>query len=174
MFVLKNPSGAPLRGVLTCASLNTKFYFSEPTETLEISDISQFFGNSSTSSGSKNFSMGDMMVSKVFKRLPQIRALQRTSNHSHTISIREDIQKNSFPPPNSQLGGGERHVPARFAPPRKCKKICSKHFFVRVLAQNFFNYHETHILSQISFCKNSYKNECSSESETKILFGCTK
>ena len=65
--------------------------------------------------------MDDMIVSKVFKRLPQIRALQRTSNHSHKISIREDIQKNSFPPPNCQLGGGERHVPAIFAPTSKLK-----------------------------------------------------
>ena len=62
----------------------------------------------------------------------------------------------------------------KFEKHTKCKKIFSKHFFVRVLAQNFFNYHETYILSQISFCKNSFKNECSSESETKDLFGCTQ
>ena len=42
-----------------------KVYFSEPTETLEISDFPQFFGNSSTSTGSKKFSMDDMIVSKV-------------------------------------------------------------------------------------------------------------
>ena len=43
---------------------------SEPTETLEISSFHQFLRNFSTSGGSKKFSMGDMIMFKVFKRLP--------------------------------------------------------------------------------------------------------
>ena len=38
----------------------------------------------STSSGSKNFFTGDMIALMVFKRLPEIRAFQRTSNRDIT------------------------------------------------------------------------------------------
>ena len=41
----------------------------------------RFLGHFSISGGSKNFSMGDMMMSKVSKRLP--RAFQRASNYDH-------------------------------------------------------------------------------------------
>ena len=33
--------------------------------------------------------MGDMMMSKVFRRLPEMRAFQRTPNRDHTINIFE-------------------------------------------------------------------------------------
>ena len=38
--------------------------------------------------------MGDMMMSKVFKRLPQMRDFQRTSNRDHTINIFEYMSIN--------------------------------------------------------------------------------
>ena len=64
---------------------NTKFDSSEPTETLEISDCHQFLRNFSTSSGSRKFFMGDIIMPKLFKSLPYIRALQRTSNHTRDV-----------------------------------------------------------------------------------------
>ena len=62
----------------------------------------QFLGHFSTSGGSKKFSMGDMMMSKVFKRLPQIRAFQRTSNHDRTTDHSSFIDK-SFTTPHTLL-----------------------------------------------------------------------
>ena len=48
--------------------------------------------------------MGDMMMSKVFKRLSQMRAFQRTSNRDHTINIFEYMSIDrggyvKYPPP---------------------------------------------------------------------------
>ena len=57
-----------------------------------------FLRRFSTLGGSKKFSMGDMMMSKVFKRLPQIRAIQRTSNHDRTTDHSSFIDKSSNPP----------------------------------------------------------------------------
>ena len=48
-----------------------------------------FLGHFSSSGGSKKISMGDMMMSKVFKRLSQTRAFQRTSNRDITHRISE-------------------------------------------------------------------------------------
>ena len=59
----------------------------------------QFLRHFSTSGGSKKFSMGDMTMSKVFKRLPQIRAIQRTSNHDRTTDHSSFIDKSFNPPP---------------------------------------------------------------------------
>ena len=67
----------------------------------------QFLGHFSTSSGSKKFSMGDMMMSKVFKRLPQMRAFQRTSNYDRTTDHSFFIDK-SFNPPHPYAGFGPR------------------------------------------------------------------
>ena len=46
--------------------------------------------------------MSDMMTFKVFKRLPQIRAFQRTSNHDRTTGHSSFIDKN-FDPPHLML-----------------------------------------------------------------------
>ena len=59
----------------------TKFLFSEPIEALEISDFHQFLTNFSFSGGPRKLYMGDMITFKVFKRLPLIRAFQRTLYH---------------------------------------------------------------------------------------------
>jgi len=66
----------------------------------------QFLGHFSTSGVSKKFSMGDMMMSKVFKRLPEMRAFQRTPNRDHTINIFEYMSIDrggypKYPPPAS-------------------------------------------------------------------------
>ena len=50
--------------------------------------------------------MGDMMMSKVFKRLSQMRAFQHTSNRDHTINIFEYMSIDrggyaKYPPPAS-------------------------------------------------------------------------
>ena len=60
----------------------------------------QFFRHFSTSSGSKNFFTGDMITLKVFKRLPETRAFQRTSNHDITNRKSEDKLQKTRKRPN--------------------------------------------------------------------------
>ena len=67
----------------------------------------QFSGHFSTSGGSKKFSMGDMMMSKVFKMLPKMTAFQRTSNHDRTTDQSFFIDK-SFNRPYAAAGFGPR------------------------------------------------------------------
>ena len=57
----------------------------------------QFLAHFLTSGGSKNFSMGDMRMSRVFKSFPQIMAFQHTSNHDRTSDHSSFIEK-SFNP----------------------------------------------------------------------------
>ena len=66
--------------------------------------FAQFLRHFSTSGGSKKFSMSDMMMSKIFKRLPQIRAFQRTSNHDRTTDQSFFIDKSFNPPPYAGFG----------------------------------------------------------------------
>ena len=73
----------------------------------------KFLGHFSTSGGSKKFSMGDMMMFKVFKKLPQIRAFQRTSNHDRTIDHSSFIDK-KFNPTHTAAGFGPRFFTCYF------------------------------------------------------------
>ena len=50
----------------------------------------------SASRGSRKFSMGDMITSKLFKSFPQIKAIQQTSNHDHTMRRDEATIQNKW------------------------------------------------------------------------------
>ena len=63
----------------------------------------RFLRNFSTSSGSRKFSMGYMITTKLFKSLLQIRALQRTSNHNHTMRRNEAMPRNKWKMQNLTL-----------------------------------------------------------------------
>ena len=56
----------------------------------------EFVRDISTLRGSRKMSMGNMITPKMFQSLPKIKAIQRTSNHDHTMRRYEATLQNKW------------------------------------------------------------------------------